>query len=156
MNRRELFSSLAFKKQESVIRHHYYKDDIFLNEFISCEGLCKDVCPTNIIFIQKNKTPALNFEHAGCTYCDECAIVCPTQALSLEFKHTIKAKITINTEKCLSWNRTMCFSCKDPCLDTAIDFLALFKPSINDNCTSCGYCIKACPTGAIEISTLNE
>jgi len=152
MNRRELFGSLAFKKQESIIRPPYNKEDILFNDCVTCEGLCKDICPSNIIVIQKNKSPMLNFENAGCTYCDECAIICPTKALSLELKHTIKANISINTQKCLSWNQTMCFSCKDPCLDQAIDFISLFKPSINDNCTSCGYCIKACPTGAIEIS----
>jgi len=34
-------------------------------------------------------------------------------------------------------------------LDNAIEFLGLFKPSINDNCTSCGFCISYCPTNAI-------
>jgi ferredoxin-type protein NapF len=45
----------------------------------------------------------------------------------------------------------MCFSCKDPCLDDAIDFIAMFRPEINSNCTSCGFCIKYCPVDAIEI-----
>jgi len=151
MNRRELFGSLVPKKQESIIRPPYYQKDIFLSECTGCEALCKDVCPTNIIHMQKDKTPVLDFEKAGCTYCDECANICPTDVLSLEFKHKIKANIVINTKNCLSWKQTMCFSCKDPCLDKAIDFTALFKPIINEACTSCGYCIKACPTGAIEI-----
>ena len=39
----------------------------------------------------------------------------------------------------------MCFSCKDPCLDNAIDFKAMFMPEINDKCTSCGFCLSRCP-----------
>ena len=64
--------------------------------------------------------------------------------------------LDIDLIKCLSWNQTMCFSCKDPCLDNAIKFLAMFRPEINtDNCTSCGFCIKVCPTDAITI-TINK
>ena len=157
MERRELFSSLASsfnkkEKQEKIIRPPYYKDEeVFLTNCIQCDGLCSTVCEENIIFIQDDKTPKLDFTSSGCTYCDECAIACPTEALNIEDKKNINAKIQIDIETCLSWNQTMCFSCKDPCLDDAIDFLAMFRPEINDNCTSCGYCIKTCPTQAIKI-----
>lgn len=50
----------------------------------------------------------------------------------------------------------MCFSCKDPCLDDAIEFLGMFRPEIvTDKCTSCGFCLRACPTSAIEIKALS-
>ena len=68
-----------------------------------------------------------------------------------ENKRNINAKIEIDILSCLSWNKTMCFSCKDPCFENAIEFLAMFRPSINNNCTSCGFCIKTCPTNAIKI-----
>ena len=108
-------------------------------------------CEENIIFIQEDFTPKLDFSSNGCTYCDLCAIACPNEVLKLEYKKNIDAKIEIDVLSCLSWNQTMCFSCKDPCLDDAIDFLAMFRPSINDKCTSCGFCIKVCPTNAIKI-----
>ena len=57
--------------------------------------------------------------------------------MKLEYKKNINAKIEINVLECLSWNQTMCFSCKDPCLDDAITFLGMF--------------IKVCPTNAIKI-----
>jgi len=158
MKRRELFSSLASsfkqeKKQEKILRPPYFKDEeVFFTSCIECaDAPCSTACEENIIKIQEDKTPKLDFSNSGCTYCDECANACPYNVLSLEYKKNIDAIIEIDVTKCLSWNQTMCFSCKDPCLDEAIDFLAMFRPEINDNCTSCGFCIKYCPTQAIKI-----
>ena len=157
MKRRELFSSLvsSFKKeekQEKIIRPPYYIDEnIFFKNCKNCEGLCATVCEENIIFIQDDSTPKLDLKSGGCTYCNKCAIACPNDVLHIENKRVIDAKIEIDILSCLSWNKTMCFSCKDPCLDDAIDFLAMFRPNINDKCTSCGFCIKSCPTNAIKV-----
>ena len=157
MKRRELFSSLASsvkneKKQEKIIRPPYFKDEsVFLTNCIECDGICSTVCEENIIIMQEDKTPKLDFTNSGCTYCDECANACPHDVLILENKKNIDAKIEIDILKCLSWNQTMCFSCKDPCLDDAIEFAAMFRPEIQDSCTSCGYCIKTCPVDAIKI-----
>lgn len=157
MERRELFGSLvsSFKKketQEKIIRPPYYIDEnIFFTSCKNCEGLCTTVCEENIIIIQEDSTPKLEFSASGCTFCDECAKICPSEALDIKNKNRVNAKIEIDILACLSWNKTMCFSCKDPCLDDAIDFLAMFRPSINNNCTSCGFCIKTCPVNAIKI-----
>lgn len=162
MKRRELFSSLGSSfqgkyKQEKTIRPPYFKEEkLFFINCINCDGKCSIVCEENIIFIRKDKTPILDFTQNGCSYCDECAKACEYEVLNLKNKKEILAKIDINVETCLSWNQTMCFSCKDPCLDEAIDFLAMFRPSINDNCTSCGYCIKVCPTNAIKIKEISR
>ena len=157
MKRRELFSSLvsSFKKdekQEKILRPPYYENEgIFFTNCRNCDGLCATVCEENIIFIQEDSTPKLDLSNSGCTYCNECATACPNEVLSIENKKYINAKMEIDMLSCLSWNKTMCFSCKDPCLDNAIDFLAMFRPSINSNCTACGFCIKSCPTNAIKI-----
>lgn len=157
MRRRELFSSLTSsfnkkEKQEKVIRPPYYEDEsVFLTNCINCDGKCSTVCEENIIVIQEDSTPKLDLQISGCTYCDECANACEYEVLDISYKKNIDAKIEIDVLSCLSWNQTMCFSCKDPCLDDAIEFLAMFRPSIKDNCTSCGYCIKVCPTNAIKI-----
>jgi len=159
MKRRELFSSLTSvfgdkkQKQEIVIRPPYYKDiSTFDKECIECDGVCSTFCEEEIIFIDADKRPRLNLNKSGCTFCDECAKSCEKNVLSIEYKANIDAKISIDMLKCLSWNSTMCFSCKDPCLDNAIDFLAMFRPTINsDKCTSCGFCIKQCPVEAIKV-----
>ena len=159
MERRELFSSLtsSFTKQEdsksSVIRPPYFQNESdFLKNCIECDGKCSNFCEEHIIKIAEDKTPYLDFTNSGCTYCDECANACEFEVLDLEHKKNINANVTIDIMKCLSWNQTMCFSCKDPCLDDAIDFIGMFRPEINpEKCTSCGYCINACPTLAIQI-----
>ncbi len=166
MERRELFSSLASsitgkknsKSQESIIilRPPYYMEEsLFHNECSKCEGKCATVCEEEIIKIAKDATPYLDLSRSGCTFCDECAKVCEFGVLNLEYKRDIDAKITISTKECVSWNATMCFSCKDPCLENAIDFKAMFMPSIDENkCTACGFCISRCPTSAIKIEVL--
>jgi ferredoxin-type protein NapF len=161
MERRELFSFLSTSVKEAVrekqdveviVRPPYYIDqDAFATECQKCEGECASLCQEQIIVITKDNTPKLDFTSRGCTYCDECAVVCPSDVLLVENKRIIDAKIVINQSKCLSWQGVMCFSCKDPCLDNAIDFKAMFMPEINDKCTNCGFCIGRCPVDAIDI-----
>lgn len=157
MQRREFFNSLSStfrrKNEDKVIPRPPYFDDesAFYNECPTCDGVCATSCQEQIIFFDDDKTPYLKFDNSGCTYCDDCAINCPKEVLSVEKKDNININIEIDVLKCLSWNNTMCFSCKDPCLDNAIDFLSLFRPSINDKCTSCGFCISRCPSEAITI-----
>lgn len=156
MQRRELFSSLfsLHEKRDikpEFIRPPYFKDeDSFHNMCIQCEGNCSTVCEENIIVIHEDKTPYLNFSQSGCTFCDACAIACPFEVLTLQEKKNINAIFEIDMLKCLSWNTTMCFSCKDPCLSNAIEFLGMFRPTIKaDLCTACGFCLRVCPTNAI-------
>ena len=156
MKRRELFSSLLSNKKEenTVVRPPYFKNEnSFYKECPECiDTPCVTFCEENIIIISSDKTPVLNFKEGGCTYCDECAEACPSDVLELEYKKKIDAVVEIDVLKCMSWSQTMCFSCKDPCLDDAIEFLGMFRPSINDSkCTSCGFCINVCPTEAIKI-----
>jgi ferredoxin-type protein NapF len=161
MERRELFSFLssslkdaASKKEEStvVLRPPYYSgEDAFGTECQKCQGECASLCQEQIIVIAEDKTPYLDFSTRGCTYCDECALACPSDVLLVENKRVIDASIVINQQKCLSWQGVMCFSCKDPCFENAIDFKAMFMPEINEKCTSCGFCIGRCPADAIDI-----
>ncbi len=154
MKRRELFSSLFSEKEKrepQTIRPPYYKDaNSFAQQCINCNGNCSTVCQENIIVILEDKTPHLDFSTSGCTYCDECAKVCPHDVLNVEDKKSIDAVFEIDMLKCLSWDNIMCFSCKDPCLDNAIEFLGMFRPSIlKQSCTSCGFCVSVCPAEAI-------
>lgn len=159
MQRRELFSSLSkpFRNESKTktkrVRAPYFQNEnIFFTNCIECFSKdCVAACEENIIKIDADGTSYLEFSNSGCTYCDLCAKACKNEVLKLEFKKQIDAKLEIDVLSCLAWQNTMCFSCKDPCLDEAIEFLGLFRPSINENCTSCGFCIKVCPTDAIKI-----
>jgi len=166
MERRELFNSFtsSFRDnskqevKESVIRPPYYANlESFSILCIECEDKsCASVCEEDIILIMDDGTPKLDLTTStGCTFCDECALACEAEVLQVDKMRKIDALIEIDILKCLSWHQTMCFSCKDPCLENAIDFLGMFRPSINqDRCTSCGFCIVRCPTNAITIKTL--
>jgi len=163
MQRRELFSFLSSsikgekrKVEEQILRPPYYNDiNAFDTECQKCDGKCATLCQEQIIIIGEDKTPRLNFMDRGCTYCDDCATACEFGVLNIEDKKLINATISINEKNCLSWNGTMCFSCKDPCLEDAINFKAMFMPSIDvSKCTACGYCIGKCPTSAIDIKVI--
>jgi len=159
IQKRELFGSLmsSFKKggrkEISTIRPPYFRDEnSFIENCINCDGKCALSCEENIIIIQDDKTPILDFSKGGCTYCDKCAKACEFEVLYLENKKNINARITIDVLKCISWHKTMCFSCKEVCMDDAIDFLGLFRPEIDmEKCTSCGFCVNVCPTEAIKV-----
>lgn len=158
MKRRELFSSLFSpkkKENEVIVKPPYYSDlDSFHKECITCvDTPCITFCEENIIVLDEDKTPKIDFSLGGCTYCDECAKACPNEVLKVENKSLLNVNVEIDILKCMSWNQTMCFSCKDPCMDDAIEFLGIYRPSINtDKCTSCGFCISVCPTQAIKIT----
>ncbi len=165
MQRREFFSSfsslLEKNKEEAskgVVYPPYNEDiSLFTDECKNCDAKCASACEENIIFIAKDATPYLLFNTSGCTFCDACAEVCEFDVLKVENRHYIQADISISQSACLAWNDTMCFSCKEPCLDNAIIFDGLFKPIIDkDKCTSCGFCISRCPTNAIELTIIRK
>ncbi len=156
--RRELFSIFGSiftteerENHERILRPPYFNDkDAFFKSCPSCEGMCAIACPEKIIKIGDDKTPSLDFEKGGCTYCDECAIVCEPEVLQIANRADISSEFTIDTNSCLGWNKTMCFSCKDVCPENAIIFSGLFKPEIlQDRCRACGFCVKPCPVHAI-------
>ena len=155
IQRRELFSSLGFTKREQgsiKIRPPYYKGESDFDKCKECDGKCSTVCDEKIIVIQEDKTPILDFGISGCTYCDKCAYACEFGVLKIEDKKLINVNIKIDMLKCLSWHKTMCFSCKDICLEDAVRFLGLFRAEIDyDKCTNCGFCVRVCPVGAIKV-----
>ena len=162
MQRRELFSFLSSSVKESftenkveevLMRPPYFSDvNAFDIECQNCEGLCATSCQEQIIIIGDDKTPRLDFAKSGCTYCDDCALACSPDVLKVEDKKLIEANVEINQTQCMSWEGVMCFSCKDPCLEDAIEFKAMFMPTIDqEKCTSCGFCISRCPSYAIEV-----
>ena len=168
MERRELFSSLtsSFKgeareaKQEKVLRQkilrppYYIDENAFHKGCTECEDKpCATICEEQIVIIQEDGTPKLDLSVSGCTFCDDCAIACEFDVLQVEAMRKIDAKIEINVLECMSWHQTMCFSCKDPCAENAIEFLGMFRPTINEEkCTNCGLCMHTCPVQAIKIT----
>jgi len=153
-SRRNFFKKM-FKKDEvsKYIRPpHSPKEDMFFLEYcVDCGGDCAKSCDENIIKIIDN-TPQISFAESGCTYCQDCVDACKKPVLNLENPQYINAKVTLNILSCVAWQNVICSSCKDSCLDNAIQFLGLFRPEIDyDKCTNCGFCISTCPTQAFSI-----
>lgn len=154
MDRRDFFKSFSKDKDKNTIRPPFYNYDISNNEIcVNCDAHCVFACPSNIIKLLEDKSPYLDFVDEGCTYCSDCVDACPSEILSFANTKNIQAVVYIDENICLGHNKTMCFSCKDPCLDNAIDFASMFEPRINNKCTSCGFCISRCPVDAIKIQT---
>ncbi len=150
----DLISGKA-SREDLVVRPPYgLRESLFQSECPSCEDqACVTSCEQEIILIRADKTPMLNFNKTGCTFCEECAVACPSSVLSLDHQHTadnINAQFRISTEGCVAHHGVICFSCKEPCIDDAILFNGMFNPVIDDaKCTGCGYCLGRCPTQAI-------
>ena len=164
--RRDFFTTLKKPLQQSkersplVVRPPYgLNESLFQNECVTCEEkLCVASCDEQIIVLQSDGTPMLNFAKSGCTFCEECANACESNILSLEHLHTaetLNATFRISTEGCVAHNGVICFSCKEPCTDDAILFNGMFNPVIDmDKCTGCGFCLGRCPTLAIDFTVI--
>ncbi|WP_309496586.1 ferredoxin-type protein NapF [Sulfurovum sp.] len=144
-----------------VVRPPYgLSESLFQSECVACESkTCVTSCDEQIIFIQDDGTPSLNFTKSGCTFCEDCASVCEPNVLSLENVHTaeqLNATFRISTEGCVAHHGVICFSCKEPCIDDAILFNGMFNPVIDmDKCTGCGFCLGRCPTQAITYDAIS-
>jgi len=159
-NRREFLTifkkPIENQKVETEIRPPYgLSESLFHSECIKCEDkACQTHCEEEIIIIKSDGTPTLNFKNSGCTFCEECAKHCKNGVLSLDhplYKEKLNASFYIKTDLCMAHNKTICFSCKEPCIDDAILFNGMFNPVIDmQRCTGCGFCVGRCPTNAIE------
>ncbi|MBS9778690.1 MAG: 4Fe-4S binding protein [Campylobacteraceae bacterium] len=150
-SRRGFFKALAPKKD--FILRPPYADDVssFYENCLTCKDKpCVNACEEDIIQIKDN-LPYISFEKSGCSYCKECALACDKDVLHEQTPHQINALFSIDTQECLAWNGVVCFSCKDYCDEKAINFFGMFKPLVNEKCTSCGFCVAPCPNDAIKI-----
>ena len=143
-----------------VVRPPYgLNESLFQSECVACESkTCVASCDEEIIMIQSDGTPGLDFSKSGCTFCEDCASVCEPGVLNLENRHTaehLNATFRISTQGCVAHHGVICFSCKEPCIDDAILFNGMFNPVIDtERCTGCGFCLGRCPTQAIEYSVI--
>ena len=165
-SRRDFFKSFAKPLQQTkedtplLVRPPYGRiESIFQNKCPECESKsCVASCDEEIISIADDDTPFLSFDKSGCTFCDDCAIACEEDVLSLENVATsekINANFVISLDSCVAHHGVICYSCKEPCIDDAILFAGMFNPVIDMNkCTGCGFCVPRCPTQAIEYTAV--
>ncbi len=152
-SRRDFFGVLGslFKETNDVIRPPYAPITATFSECRSCEGMCVYACEEKIIHRDAKGTPFLDFKTKGCSDCHRCLEVCTPHVLS-DPDRFIQGRARITSMMCMSHHETICFACKDPCLEEAIVFQGMLRPVIiPEKCTACGYCVAVCPTGAITV-----
>lgn len=117
---------------------------------------CLKHCPENIISLNPDNLPTLDFSSSGCIFCGECVDVCfEENGEHLGFdKESVKTRVSmrINPSSCLAWNQSICYSCKDVC-PCEIEFRGMFYPEIL-SCNGCGLCVSRCPSNAIEFRAI--
>lgn len=94
------------------------------------------------IMVQSMGGISTGFKVIVCCSCKEppCAKVCPTDALIVKEGGGVK----LDSEKCIG-----CGLCRDACIIGAVQWdTDQLKPVI---CIQCGYCVKYCPHGVIEL-----
>ena len=144
--------SQLFKEESRIIRPPYTVVDTTFEECKTCAALCVNVCEEKIIRTDSHGVPFLDFSANGCSDCQKCLEACTPNVLN-DPQRFIEAKARISTMSCMSHHDTICFSCKEPCMENAIVFEGMFRPIIiPDKCTGCGYCIAVCPSAAIAMS----
>jgi len=154
VQRREFFSSFAkaFKREEPkrLYPPYYLHEDDF-EKCRECEAKgCASACEGEEGIIRiVDGVPSLDFSKSGCSFCDACAQACEEGVLKVEWRRRLPP-VRIDPIGCLAWHHTICSSCKEACLERAIDFAGLFRPEVNERCTGCGFCVGVCPAGAIE------
>lgn len=154
-NKREARASLSsrFSKKTLAIRPPYAHDlSLFQTHCPTCvDTPCISACEEDIIKLDADGAPLLDFTISGCTFCHDCADACPNGVLTEFGSEAIAAKFSIDTNTCLAWNDVMCSSCLDACDARAVIFFGVFRPVIDaDICTACGFCYGVCPPYAIK------
>ncbi|PZT49054.1 hypothetical protein B6S12_00205 [Helicobacter valdiviensis] len=162
LKRREIFSIFTSKNKKEILILPPYNNDRSLFDKIckECNQACKEACKVSSkiyqegIIWQKDGKPYIDFTTRGCTLCQECAKACEYDVLKVQEEPNWNIKFSIDVLKCLSHQKTMCFTCKDVCQSitgkkNVIAFVGMFYPKIEKDCIGCGFCVSACPTYAI-------
>lgn len=118
-------------------------------------GTCAKACPFGAISMSEEKLPVI--DQNKCRACNKCVLVCPKKLIALvpvtgvvmvccnshDFGKEVKMACSVGCIGCKLCEK----ACKFSAL-TVIDNLAVID---YHKCTSCGECVKVCPTHAIKM-----
>ena len=153
-SRRGLFTRQRPSQQQ---RLPWIKDEnTFIDGCRRCNA-CVDACQTNVIVKGDGGFPVVDFHHGECSFCYQCAQVCPEPLFELQQQLPWTQIATINSS-CIALKNIECRSCGDQCETQAITFALqagkVGQPIIKAvDCSGCGACVAGCPMNAIEMIT---
>ncbi len=135
-------------------------DSRFLARCTRC-GDCADACAENIIVLDRQGLPEVNFKRGACTCCGQCAAACTPGALRrpVPGERAVPWALAIRfSADCLDRRGITCRVCAEGCEEEAIDFHPVsgnrWIPNVDDaRCSGCGACHWGCPVGAVTIQT---
>lgn len=151
-SRRNLFS----RRKSQVIRPPWSRADVEFTDICTRCDKCIYACETKILSRGDGGFPEVSFSQDECTFCGNCAKVCP-EPIFTDIEETpwqIKASID---QSCLANSGIWCQTCKDACDSRAISFTASIgqapKPVVDTElCNGCGACVAPCPNQSIKLS----
>ena len=164
-----------FKGEKKAFRPPWALPEQYFIDYCTRCDKCIDVCFDELIVKGRGGFPEMDFNKGGCDFCEDCLKICETSALkkipaSDENSHKTEEdsqsylppwqlKASIDLNKCLSMNATICRSCGESCDDGAIKFDlklgGIAEPLLDsDKCTGCGACFSVCPVKVISISSI--
>ncbi|CAH0536884.1 ferredoxin-type protein NapF [Vibrio marisflavi] len=129
--------------------------DTFFEKCTRCSK-CTEHCETHVIKHSSGGFPSIDFSEGECTFCYQCAEVCPESLFINQDSSPWDNKANIS-DACLADKNVECRSCADACEPMAIQFQLRIgqaaKPAIDsDKCNGCGACVAICPTSAINVT----
>ena len=147
IDRRNLFAK--FKQREPrLIAPPYFSGEF---DCINCHAPCVSSCQRELLEFDDGRVK-FNQYKLGCNFCKECAIACESigkSVLNLAYPAKINASVEINTATCLAWNEVICCNCLDICKFRAIEYLGMFRPTVNDSCVGCSECVSVCVNNSV-------
>lgn len=117
-------------------------------------GDCEKVCPFDAIKMSDEGLPVV--DETKCKACNKCVLICPKKLFSLiPVKHNVYVAcsshdIGKDTKAVCSVGCIACRLCEKACKFDAIHVIDNLAVIDYQKCTSCGECVKVCPTKTIK------
>ena len=159
ITRRSFFSGACERIDPMAVRPPGARTEQFEKLCVNC-AICVETCPQEIIAKDQSGRAFVDFRLGACTFCGECADVCPTGALDSTLVASWPWRASA-TSACLSMSGISCRSCQDSCEVNAIRFRlqtgGRARPLVDeDTCIGCGACVSVCPVDAIEMTSHDD